>query len=110
MKKRSATLKIVQAAALMLMLAFTWSAVVAQETPDDPMVAPTAEPPPPHLTEAEKKARSEKIILLQSKVDDCNITFMGLPVEHQKCIQDVMSLMEGGDPAGDTVEADAPVD
>ncbi len=109
MKERNATLKAVKAAALMLMFAFTWSAVVAQETPDDLVVAPTA-PPPPQLTEAEQKARAAEIMVLQSKVDDCNVTFMGLPVEHEACIQEVISLMESDAPAGDTVKVDEAID
>jgi hypothetical protein len=60
---------------------------------------PVAQPPE---SEAEKAARVEKIRVLQAQVDDCNYEFMGLPEEHEECIQKVRDQIAGEKPGDDS--------
>ena len=56
-----------------------------------------AKPSPPPLTEAEQKAQDKRIMVLQERVDTCHTTFMGLPFEHEECINKVLLITN--DPA-----------
>jgi len=71
-------------------------------SPVTPETVTTAEPAlarPPE-TEAEREARIQKTKFYQAQVDDCNHDFMGLPVEHEVCIQKVLDQIETDTPGG----------
>lgn len=96
-------MKAILAALLMTTLVLSWSPVTAQETPAE---AETLEiqNPTPKLTEAEQKARTEKLQALQLQVDNCNTTLMGMPVEHKACIQKIMESLNPPAPADDAAD------
>lgn len=63
--------------------------------PADPSVAIPPE------TEAQRRDRVAKIEMLQGQLDHCNHTFMGLPKEHEKCIQRIRDQIAGKESGGD---------
>lgn len=104
-------MKATLAAIFSVVIALSWFSLAAQET------APGQEPPeeqtqdrpaPVALTapaEAEQIARTEKLQALQLQVDNCNMTFMGKPIEHKKCIQKIVESMNGESAPEATVNA-----
>ena len=75
----------------------------AQST--DPQLDEKSTEPPaavPPETEAQRAARVKKIKRLQAQVDDCNLDFMGLPKEHEECIQKVRDQLTGEKSGNDT--------
>ena len=57
-----------------------------------------ARPKSPPLTEEQQKARDQLIKIIQGRVDDCHVEFMGLPVEHEACVKNVLLMADTPEP------------
>ena len=115
-------MKVFLTAAILIMVAYQWSAARAQQADtlasvkkEFVITTETAEAPTSkeevtgeHVvrreseTEAQREARIQKTKFLEAQADNCNQDFMGLPKEHEVCIQKIVDQITDETPGGDS--------